>query len=79
MISKFMTSQTGQEVITVKILPNISRSKVNQTIKFRQLIKCNISVFLDTSYTKSGGEVTPRPLYKNLKLSISLDQQSEML
>ena len=34
-----MTPQTGQQIITVHILPNISRSKDNETIKFRQLIK----------------------------------------
>ena len=36
-ISKFMMSQTGQQVITIHILPNISRSKSNQKIKFGQL------------------------------------------
>ena len=33
-----MTSQTGQQIITIQILPNISRSKGNQTMKFGQLI-----------------------------------------
>ena len=32
--SKFMTSQTGQQIITIHILPNISRSKGNQGIIF---------------------------------------------
>ena len=35
--SEFMTSQTGKQIITIHILPNISRSKGNQTMKFRQL------------------------------------------
>ena len=35
------------------------------------------NIFLENSYTKSGREASPRSLYK--KLSISLDQQSEML
>ena len=30
--------QTGQQIITIHILPNISRSKGNQTFKFGQLI-----------------------------------------
>ena len=30
--------QTGQQIITIHILPNISRSKGNQTLKFGQLI-----------------------------------------
>ena len=37
-----MASQTRQKVITVPILSNISRSKVNQTMKFGQLIKYNL-------------------------------------
>ena len=42
LISKFMTSQTGQHIITIHILPNISRSKDNQPIKFGQLIEYNM-------------------------------------
>ena len=30
--SKFMTSQTGKQIITVHILPNISRSKGNEAM-----------------------------------------------
>ena len=36
-----MTSKPGQKTITVHILPNISRSKNNQTIKLDQLIEYN--------------------------------------
>ena len=36
-----MTSEPGQQTITIHILPNISRSKGNQTMKFGQLIKHN--------------------------------------
>ena len=32
-----MTSQTGQQIITIHISPNISRSKGNQTMEFGQL------------------------------------------
>ena len=39
-----MTSQSGQQTIVMHILPNISRSKGNQTIKFGQLIEYNIVV-----------------------------------
>ena len=57
------------------ILPNISRSKGNQTIKFGQLIEYNISnIFVEKSNTKFAGEAIPRPLSKKSKLSISLDQ-----
>ena len=34
-----MTSQTGQQIITIHPLPNTSRSKGNQTMKFGQLIE----------------------------------------
>ena len=37
-----MTSQTGQQISTINILPNTSRSKDNQTIKFGQLIEYNM-------------------------------------
>ena len=36
--SKFMTSQSGQEITIIHILSNISGSKVNQTMKLQQLI-----------------------------------------
>ena len=39
LISEFLTSQTGQQTITIHILPNISRSKGNQAMKFGQLIE----------------------------------------
>ena len=33
-----MTSQTGQQVITIHILPNTSRNKDKEAMKFSQLI-----------------------------------------
>ena len=36
-----MKSQPGLQAIAVHILPNISQSKGNQTIKFGQLIEYN--------------------------------------
>ena len=45
-----MTSQTGQQIITIHALPNISRSKGNQAMKFGQLIKYSmINIFLRKS------------------------------
>ena len=70
-----MTSQPGLQTIAIHILPNISRSKGKQTVKFGQLIEYNMrNVFVETSYTKYAGETIPRPLSKKSKLSISLDQ-----
>ena len=65
LISKFMTSQIGKKTIAITILPNISRSKGNQTIKLGQLIEYNMrNNFLEKSYAKSGGETIPRPFCK---------------
>ena len=36
-----MTSQPGVETIVMQILPDISQSKGNQTVKFGQLIDYN--------------------------------------
>ena len=38
-----------------------------------------MNIFLEKSYTKFGEEASSRPFYKNSKLIVSLDQQSEML
>ena len=80
LISKLMTSQTGQQIIAIQILLNISRSTGNQTIKSGQLIEYNIrKIFLEKSWMKCGGEASPRPFYKKSKLNISLDQQYKIL
>ena len=77
---KFMTSQTGQQIIAILILPNISRSKGNLTIKFDNSIVYNmLNLFLEKLYTKCDRKATPRPFYRDTKFSISLDHQPEML
>ena len=43
---KIMTSKPGLQTIPVHILPNISQSKGNQTMKFGQLIEYNRNIFL---------------------------------
>ena len=75
-----MTSQTGQQIITIHVLLNISRNKGNQTIDFGQLIEYNTrNIFLKKSYPKCDVGACSRSFYKKSKSSISLDQQSEML
>ena len=75
-----MTSQTGQQILTIHILSNISRIKGSQALKFGQLIEYNMrNIFPEKSYKKHSGEASPRLFYKKSKLSISLDQQSELL
>ena len=55
LISKFMTSQPGLQTIAIHILPNISQSKGNQTIKFGQLIQYNKrNIFLQKLCRKWG-------------------------
>ena len=57
-----MTLQPGQETIVMHILPNISRNKDNQTMKFGQLMEYIMrDIILENSYTKCGGKTSPRP------------------
>ena len=57
------------------ILTNISRRKDNQTMKFVQLIECNmINIFLEKSYTKYNGVTSPRSVSEKFKVSVSDDQ-----
>ena len=52
------------KIIVIHVLPNISRSKGNQTIKFGQLIEYKIgNIFLEKSYTKCDGETIPTPFF----------------
>ena len=76
-----MISQTGQEIITIHIMPNISRSKGNQIMKFGQLKEYNMaSIIFLKNHTKNVMEkLVPDPFIKKSKLSESLDQQSEIL
>ena len=58
-----MTWQSGKQTIAIHILPNISRSRGNQTMKFWKTIEYNH--FFEKSYTKCGGETIHRPFSKN--------------
>ena len=61
-----MTSQPGYQTIVIHILPNILRSKGNQTVKFCHLIDYNMRIiFIEKSYTKCCGETSPRPFSEN--------------
>ena len=53
-------------ILAIHILPNISKSKGNQTMKSRQFMEYYITnIFLEKSFTKYGGETVPRPFLKN--------------
>ena len=76
LISKFMTSQPGKQMTVMFILPNMSNSKDNQTMKLFQLIEIDMrNIFLKKkTFTKCGGETIPRPFSKKSKLSRSVDK-----
>ena len=72
-----MTSQAGQQRITIHILRNISRRKGDQGMKFGQLIKHGINFFFKIIQKISQGELVPdlflffkKALYKE-KASVS--------
>ena len=59
-----MTTQTGQEIITIHILSNISRSQDNQPMNLGQLIKHNVrNIFFHKSCRKRGRETSSRPFF----------------
>ena len=64
LISKIMTSKLGKQTVTIHILPNISRSKGSQTMKFGQLIEYNMRNIYN-SYTVCDGEIFTDPFLKN--------------
>ena len=73
-----MTSQPTKRTSAIHILPNISRSKGNQTIQFGQLIEYNMrNIFLEKSYSKFGGGNVPRAFSKKSKLTWKSNWQQD--
>ena len=58
-----MRSQAGQKIITIHILPNKSRSKDNQAMKFGQLIEYNVIIFSSKVIQKMRQETSYTPLF----------------
>ena len=55
-----MTSQPGLQTIAIHILPNISQSKGNQTMKFGQLIEYNKrNIFLQKLWKNEARRLVP--------------------
>ena len=55
-----MMSETGKQIITIRIQSNISRGKDNQIMKFGQLIEYNIrKLFLEKSYPNIVEKLVP--------------------
>ena len=66
-------SRLGKETIVIYILPNISRSEGNQTMKFGQLIKYNMrNIFLEKLMATYGRQTIPRPFFKIEHISESI-------
>ena len=59
-----MVSHTGQHIITINMLSNISKSKGKQIMKFRQLIEYNIRNIILQKNTQNVVE-KPDPFIKN--------------
>ena len=58
-----MTSQPGLQTVVIHILPNISQSKGNQTMKFSQLIEYNKrNMLLQKLWRKWAKETSSIPL-----------------
>ena len=54
-------------------MPDISRSKDNQAMKFGHLIEYNMTnIFLEKSFTECGEETIPRSFSKKSNLSMYL-------
>ena len=61
-----MTSQTGQQINSIYILPNISRSRSNQSIEFGQLIVPWLIEYNIRNITQNVAEkLAPDPFTKN--------------
>ena len=64
-----MKSQPGKQTTAIYL-----KNKGNQTMKFGQIEYNMRNIFLEKSYTKCGGETSPRSFPEKLKLSVSLHQ-----
>ena len=53
LISKFITSETGKQIIIFQILSNISRNKDNQAVNFTHLIENNLKIFFFKYYAEN--------------------------
>ena len=76
-----MTSQPCYQTIIIHILPNISRNKGNQAMKFGQLIEYNITwetIFLKNHTQNVVEKLLPDPFLENLNWAY-LAQYSEVL
>ena len=68
-----MTSKTGTQTVTINILPNISRSKANQTMKLDKLIEYNVrNILLQKSCINETQRLVSIPLFLFAKALINV-------
>ena len=69
LLVELMTSQAGQQIITIHILPNISRSKGNQEMQFGQSIKYSLKNIFLQNYAENdlGRPKSPDKKFKYFK------------
>ena len=72
-----MTSRSRKQTIAIHILPSISRSKSNQTMKGGHLLESRI--LIQKSFAKFGGETSSRPFSEKPKVSAFSNQQFKVL
>ena len=58
-----MTSQTAKQIITIHLLPNISRNKNNHTMQFSQLTAYKITTFGKSYTQKTWSKLVTDPFY----------------
>ena len=59
-----MASQPGKQTITIHILPNVSRTKRNQTMKFGQLTEYNVrNIYFKNHAENDTGRLQSSPQY----------------
>ena len=64
--SNFLTPKPGKKIIAIHIIPNISKSEVNQKMKFGQLKEYHMrSIYLENFYRKCGRETIAGPFLKD--------------
>ena len=64
-----MTPKTGQQVITIHISLDISKSNGNQAMKLDHLLEYNMkNIFIEKLYTECGREFIPRPHFLKIKI-----------
>ena len=59
----------GKQIVRIYIVPNISKSLRNQTMKLSEFIEYNMKkIFFLKSYVNCGRKIDPRPFSKKIEI-----------